>query len=168
MTRKLTPEELVARKEEREKMCGEQAPKEEARKEPKEQEPIDARTDMDSAIKKAQDEKKERAVTDYQGLLNKVLEAKRMTDTVSWRRFYADLLVERKKHEIDILTTEKTRALVAHQEAIKILNGIMFWPQKSIDELNHYCASMPLFVHEFHMRAQFNTSLGSIELSESR
>lgn len=118
--------------------------------------------------KKQQKLKKKVAMDEYDEHLDKVYVLKKMTDTRGWRRFYDGMIAERKRHEQMILTEEKTRAMVAHQEAIKFINGMLVQLQQPINKLNNYCVGMPLFATEFHTRAQWNSAIGSVELSESR
>lgn len=114
------------------------------------------------------DKKKARAKDEYEERLTKVRALKEMTDTKAWLRYYDSLIGARKYHEQAILTEEKTRAMVAHQEAIKFINETIKKIQEPIDELNGYCSAMPLFGSSFHTRAQWNPAIGTVELVEAR
>lgn len=112
--------------------------------------------------------KKAKACADYEDKLAKVMSLKDMTDSKAWRWIYDELLNARKLHEQQILTEDKTREMIRHQEAIKMINGMFLKAQQPINELNDYCVSMPLFSSEFHTRAQWNSGNGTVELVESR
>jgi hypothetical protein len=111
---------------------------------------------------------RERITSEYEDKLRPVLELNTLTSTPGWRRFYDRLVSRRKDHEISILTEEQTRRMVAHQEAIKFIQGLLCEPKQPIEDLNAYCSAMPLFATEFHTRAQWNPGLGTVELRESR
>ena len=117
---------------------------------------------------KLEEQKRAKAGQEYDKLLSGVHALNEMADTEAWKRFYCELLAERTRHEQEILTEERTRSMVAHQEAIKLINIIIKKVQKPIEDLNSYCVAMPLFASEFHTRAQWNAALGSIEFSKSR
>lgn len=113
-------------------------------------------------------QKKIEATDGYEKVLNNLIELKKMTDTSAWRKTYSQIIAMRKEHARMILIEEKTREMVARQEAIKFIDSLLEAVQKPISDLNEYCVSMPLFAKEFHTRGQWNAAIGTVELSESR
>jgi hypothetical protein len=130
--------------------------------------PAEAAERDPDAAGKLEEQKRAKAGQEYDKLLSGVHALNEMADTEAWKRFYNDLIADRTRHEQDILTEEKTRDMVRHQECIKIINGIIKKVQKPIADLNAYCVAMPLFSAEFHTRAQWNAALGTVEFSKSR
>lgn len=108
-----------------------------------------------------------RAIDGYEKILQRVREAQEMTSTPAWRQLYDWLRALAEAHGKAILSEEKTRAIIAHQEAIKTIRNLMERPRLVVDELNHYCSSMPLFATQFATRARWNEGLGIIETSEA-
>lgn len=117
---------------------------------------------------KQQDAEARRVIDGYQKILERVREMQELTTTPAWRTIYDWLRATAVAHERAILTEEKTRAIVAHQEAIKVTRTLMERPRMVVDELNHYCSSMPLFATQFATRARWNEGLGLVETSDQQ
>ena len=107
-----------------------------------------------------------RAQEGYEAALGRVLELKVMTDTEAWRKFYARIQSQIKRHGQDVLNAEKTREIIQHQEGVKILRAILDDVQAPVGELRMYVNEMPLFAKLFHTRAQWNEALGNVELKD--
>ena len=123
--------------------------------------------DRDAKLELEKEKERARVKTEYEIRLSRVIELKELTDTNGWRKFYDWVLQERKRHETMILTEEKTRAIAAHQEAIKFLRSVADRMKQPIADLQDYIAKTPLFIPEHHTRAQWNPSTGTVELTKS-
>jgi hypothetical protein len=111
---------------------------------------------------------KRRVVDSYEKLLTQVQDLSAMCETDTWKRYYAELRAMRQEHARQILTEEKTRQMVAHQEAIKIIDAICEYVAQPVSKLQDLCVAMPLFASEYHTRAQWNMQLGRVDLSSAR
>jgi len=116
--------------------------------------------------KERQTIKDRQTIDGYDKILTRVREMQKLTTTPAWRAIYDWLRALANAHEKAILTEEKTRAIIAHQEAIKVVHKLMDRVRGVVDELNHYCASMPLFASAFRTRARWNEGLGIVETSD--
>jgi hypothetical protein len=111
---------------------------------------------------------KQRAIESYEKLLADVQDLSDMCESATWRKYYAELRSLRAEHGRMILIEEKTRAMVAHQEAIKIIDCICDMVSAPVRKLNEMCNAMPLFAGEYHTRAQWNSSIGRVDMSDNR
>lgn len=90
-----------------------------------------------------------------------------MTSTPAWKDYYNKLQQMKKEHSHLILTEEKTREMIRHQEGIKVIDEIIDILRQPVINLNDYCNNMPLFAKQFQYRANFNIALGIVEVSEA-
>ena len=108
---------------------------------------------------------KARVRSEYDEYVVAVMQLKHMTDTKQWRRYYDMMVTERRWHEVDILTAEKPRVVVSHQEAIKFINAMLTRLKQPVDDLNEFILKMPLFIPDHHTRAAWNPSTGSVDIT---
>ncbi len=88
-----------------------------------------------------------------------------MTDTEAWKELYQKMQNLKIKHSKLILSEDKTREMIRHQEFIKIIDEISDLLKQPIENLNDYCNNMPLFQELFSHHANFNSTLGIVEIA---
>ena len=113
----------------------------------------------------SKDEEK-KASSDYGQRLADVKKMKEMTDTDAFQEFYSGLKLKVETHAELILTSEKSREVIAHQEGVKVIRDIMASFSKPVKALNAFVSNMPLFSALFPIRAEWNEALGKIILKE--
>jgi hypothetical protein len=116
--------------------------------------------------KKVEEERKRKALTDYEKHLEAVMSLKAMTDTPAWQEHYRHMRARIEAHGQEVLNAEKTREVVQHQEGAKILRALIERVKGPVGDLNHYINAMPLFVSSMPIRAEWNGALGTVELRE--
>lgn len=109
---------------------------------------------------------KQRALTDYEKQLQRVLALKSMTDCEEWQRVHRWVKTQIQKHASEILDAEKSREVVQHQEGVKILRDILETVKSPVAEFQAFCNGMNLFASQFRTRATWNDDLGIVQLTE--
>lgn len=117
----------------------------------------------------AQEEKikaaeKKKVKGDYEKRLADVMLLKAMTDTQAWQDFYRQIQSAIAEHGRAVLTAEKTREIIQHQEGVKILRAQLEMLSGPVRALNSFCNDMPLFAQDFKTRAVWNEGQGIVEL----
>jgi len=107
---------------------------------------------------------RQQALTEYEKHMDEVNATKVMTDTAAWQKFYRKVMADIETHGQEVLTAEKTRDIVCHQEGVKILKAMVAGVSRPVHELDRFIASMPLFVQSMKIRATWNKALGKVEL----
>ncbi len=102
--------------------------------------------------------------TDYERLLEKVLEVKTMTDTPAWQSFYRGTQRRIEAHGLAVLNAEKNREVIQHQEGVKILRTLIEEVAAPVRDLQEFINRTPLFAKDAHTLAEFNVALGKVEL----
>ncbi len=116
--------------------------------------------------KKREEQEKQKVESDYDRLLKKIFELQDMTETPAWQNFWKQLQNLRVKHALEIVTEEKTRDMIRHQEAIKLIDSIKQRVAEPIGDLDSFCGAYPLFTPHFLHRATWNDALGTVQIKK--
>lgn len=108
--------------------------------------------------------KRERAQEDYRRLIENIHHLADMTQKRGWDWMHDQLQNKRKTAEILILSEEKTRDMIRHQETIKVIQGIYSIIKDRVEELNNYPVKFPLFAIDFRSRAKFDEKSGIVTI----
>ena len=106
------------------------------------------------------------ALTGYEKRVEQIRDLQRMTDTEAWQQYYFDVQTQITKHGDAVLNAEQTREVIHHQEGVKILRWMIEKIREPVDDLNKFITSYPLFAGEMKIRAEWNASLGTVDIRE--
>ncbi len=116
--------------------------------------------------KKREEQEKHKVESDYDRLLKRVFELQDMTNTPAWQLFWKRLQNLRHQHALEIITEEKTRDMIRHQEAIKLIDSIKKQVVEPTGDLDSFCGAYPLFTPHFRHRATWNDALGTVQIKK--
>lgn len=105
-------------------------------------------------------------ITEYERLLNEARDLAEMTATKAWRRFYNSLRRDISRHSEAVLVAEKSRDVVYHQAAVRVIRDLQDRAREAVDALNGYAHSAPLFAGQMTCRVRWNPDLGMVEITE--
>jgi len=105
-------------------------------------------------------------MTEYDRLLLEVRDVATMTATKAWKGFYTSLKRDISKHSEEVLVAEKSRDVVFHQAAVKVIRELQQRAREAVDSFNDYSHSMPLFANQMLYKARWNDDLGIVEITE--
>lgn len=129
-------------------------------------EPTPDETALDRARRLREEERRLSALADYSSHLATVRELKRMTDTKAWQELVRWITNQIDGHAKAVLDAEKPREVVQHQEGVKILRSFLEKAEQPVNALNEFIHATPLFSGEMKVRAEWNPTLGRVELRD--
>lgn len=129
-------------------------------------EPTPDETALERAKRLRDEERRQSALADYSSHLATVRELKRMTDTKAWQELVRWITNQIDAHAKAVLDAEKPREVVQHQEGVKILRSFLAKAEQPVNALNEFIHAMPLFSGEMRVRAEWNETLGRVELRD--
>ena len=110
--------------------------------------------------------KEKNAVSDYRRLMGEVVLLKTISDTLAWRKLYSWIRREIANHSALLLTAEKTREIIQHQEGVKILEALIHEIRRPVTALHDFQKKMPLFdAKEGASDVQFDDVTGAVTIT---
>jgi hypothetical protein len=103
---------------------------------------------------------------EYVELLRKLMDAKAATDTEFFRRLFK----QQRNRLVDIgselLEVDKATDIHRLQAEAKYIKRLLEQYRQTVDDVNNYIASSPLFSGQMTIRAEWNSALGKIEIKK--